>query len=153
MGHEHSSRLSRKTKKVHAHPSQQEMNRPRHWPAVDSITPTTHWRAKNTVVTGHRKQKPPSQPTHFKAFSFLYQPPDTKDFCWKVQRSQTQKQLNHWTRQQRCLGLTENRSRKRHVSLQAPPWSADVTKQREIQRAPIKQAKWYLNDYNNCRFV
>ena len=80
MGHEHSDRLSLKTKKVYAHPPQQEMNCPRHWPAVDSITPTTQLRAKNTVVTGQRKQKPPFQPSDFKAFLSPYQPPDTKDF-------------------------------------------------------------------------
>ena len=72
------------------------MNCPRHWPAVDSITSTPQLRAKKTVATGHRKQKPPSQPSDVKAFFLLSQPPDTKDFSWRIQRPQAQKQLNHW---------------------------------------------------------
>ena len=37
-------------KNVIAHPPQQEMNCPRHSPAVDSIIPTTYLRARNTVI-------------------------------------------------------------------------------------------------------
>ena len=50
LGHELYGRLSLKTRNVPAHPPQQEMNCPRHSPAVDSITPTTYLRATKTVI-------------------------------------------------------------------------------------------------------
>lgn len=87
VGREHSGRSSLKTNAVHARPPQQEMHCPSLLPAVDSITPTTQERAEITLVSGHRKQKPPSQPSRLKALFFVYQPP----FSWKIPTLQGQK--------------------------------------------------------------